>query len=686
MDITFPVEYLRDLNAEGSKDRRKKAVSGARKLVDDVLRTVLVKLKKPFAERPRTVHPRNRKSDPPEEQNATASIGGVQITVSAHVEDEPPQDVVLFLIFDIIPARRWRGGFFDTERTRCEAIQKFCESNGGWYQLVQQKVDKPKLENAKSLNAGFRLASPGSGPNIHIQESYLDAIIQELQPLLERCVRMHHEEYRRRYVELNEALPPLLDASGPAAGDGTLIERVEVVEALVATMLTRPLVLLAGVSGSGKTQLACRLGQARASGLFPPARDANNTRPFVQRAREKLVEFGVITNPDAQGWLSLFPVVDTHAGGASGAGTNVLEAEDEPEGEGDVDPANVESNAGDAQAGDEVDEPEGEMEEQEAVAAAETAATKASFELIPVRPDWHEAASLWGWREKNEFHGSPALRVVLDAWQHWLASGSPGSRPPVRHVLVLDEMNLSRIEHYGSDLLSAMEQPGRPVIRLHDAGKPIPLAGSNVLVPPSIGWAPGLCIIGTVNVDETTFAFAPKVLDRASVLEFVDVDLERAFTTWGKQAHWQHLGPWLTCVQEALRPHSLHFGYRAAREIVEMIETHLGEPASWGPDAPGTQLGRVLDRQLLSKGLPRVRGPRGTAEPVLLDLLALAVGGMDAARRQAAREQLGELAETGPASHGDITSLMQDAAYPLAAAKARTMLERLQGVGFTGYF
>ncbi|WP_434043982.1 MULTISPECIES: hypothetical protein [Sorangium] len=685
MDITFPVEYLRGLNTQGGKERRTSAVTGARKLVDDVLRTVLLKLKKPFAEHPRTGRPKNRKNDPPEPHSAAASIGGVNITVSAHVEDEPPRNVVLFLIFYVTPARRGRGGLFDTERARCEAIQKFCESKGGWYQLWQQGVGKPKLENAKSLTAGFRLASPGSDPNIVIQENYLDAIVQELQPLLERCVRMHHEEYRRRYVELNEALPPLLEASGPAAGDGTLIERVEVVEALVATMLTRPLVLLAGVSGSGKTQLACRLGKARASGLFPPARDADDPRPFVQRARDRLVELGVITKPDAQGWLSLFPVVDAHADGTSGAGTSVLEAEDEPEGEGDVGPVNVGRNAGNAQAGDEVDEPEGEMVE-EAGAAVETAATKASFELVPVRPDWHEAASLWGWREKNEFHGSPALRVVLDAWQHWLASGPPGSRPPVRHVLVLDEMNLSRIEHYGSDLLSAMEQPGRPVIRLHDAGEPIPLAGANVKVPPSIGWPPGLCIIGTVNVDETTFAFAPKVLDRASVLEFVDVDLQRAFTTWGKQPHWQHLGPWLTCVQEALRPHSLHFGYRAAREIVDMIETHLGEPASWGSDAPGTQLGRVLDRQLLSKGLPRVRGPRGTAEPVLLDLLALAVGGTDAARRQATREQLRELAETGLVSHGDVAPLMHDAAYPLAAAKARAMLERLNGVGFTGYF
>ena len=73
------------------------------------------------------------------------------------------------------------------------------------------------------------------------------------------------------------------------------------------------------------------------------------------------------------------------------------------------------------------------------------------------------------------------------------------------YFLILDEMNLSHVERYFADFLSAIE-----------SGEEIPLYGNN----DKLTLPDNLFIIGTVNVDETTYMFSPKVLDRANTIEF----------------------------------------------------------------------------------------------------------------------------------------------------------------------
>lgn len=72
-------------------------------------------------------------------------------------------------------------------------------------------------------------------------------------------------------------------------------------------------------------------------------------------------------------------------------------------------------------------------------------------------------------------------------------------------------MNMSYVERYFADFLSAME-----------SGAEIPLwkGDDEKQAPKSIGLPRNLFIIGTINVDETTYMFSPKVLDRANVIEF----------------------------------------------------------------------------------------------------------------------------------------------------------------------
>jgi hypothetical protein len=113
------------------------------------------------------------------------------------------------------------------------------------------------------------------------------------------------------------------------------------------------------------------------------------------------------------------------------------------------------------------------------------------------------------------------------------------------------------------------------------------------------------------------------------------------------------------------------------------VQAHLGAPEGWGPADKGSKLAAELDRQLLSKVLPRIRGPRGTAEPVLREVLVLAIAGLDAAARAECRGKLWNEAAVEP---GPTDAQLTDAAFPGAARKAWSMLVRLDGVGFTSFF
>jgi len=87
--------------------------------------------------------------------------------------------------------------------------------------------------------------------------------------------------------------------------------------------------------------------------------------------------------------------------------------------------------------------------------------------------------------------------------------------PNKPYFLILDEMNMSHVERYFADFLSAMESTER-TISLHPEGE----EWDDCDVPASLILPQNLFIIGTVNIDETTYMFSPKVLDRANVIEF----------------------------------------------------------------------------------------------------------------------------------------------------------------------
>ncbi len=101
--------------------------------------------------------------------------------------------------------------------------------------------------------------------------------------------------------------------------------------------------------------------------------------------------------------------------------------------------------------------------------------------------------------------------------------------PDRPYFLILDEMNMSHVERYFADFLSAMESTDRSISLRPDT---VGTAWENCDVPAKITLPENLFIIGTVNIDETTYMFSPKVLDRANVIEFrvSDDEMESYFS------------------------------------------------------------------------------------------------------------------------------------------------------------
>jgi hypothetical protein len=127
-----------------------------------------------------------------------------------------------------------------------------------------------------------------------------------------------------------------------------------------------------------------------------------------------------------------------------------------------------------------------------------------------VGADWTSNDSIVGYPnglDSETYITRPALELIRHALdpRHVL----------VPHLLILDEMNLSHVERYFSDMLSAIES--REEIPLYE-GSTRTTAGD--AVPQRLRMPENLFVVGTVNIDETTYTFSPKVLDRANVIEF----------------------------------------------------------------------------------------------------------------------------------------------------------------------
>lgn len=310
-------------------------------------------------------------------------------------------------------------------------------------------------------------------------------------------------------------------------------------------------------------------------------------------------------------------------------------------------------------------------------------ATQAECATVAVRPDWTDSSDLLGFERLDRvFRPGYLLRVAKRAQEE----------PEEQFFFILDEMNIARVEYYLAEILSDMEElmpdkDGRimspPIIpAAHDSKGGAEWAG--------VCLTDNLCIVGSVNMDETTYGFSKKVLDRAFVIEFSKVELEDIGEA-AEQAELKSRWPidlWkpaalslsahpkrgsaevgqiidtLTEINDILEQGQLQFGYRVRDEIVMFClaaQECLGSfiTADAGPVYP-------LDLAIAMKVLPRIQGGGETIRMVLEGLQAWA--------SSAATEIEGE-----PPSD-------EKTGFPFCLIRVEMMLRRWRESGFASYW
>ena len=176
----------------------------------------------------------------------------------------------------------------------------------------------------------------------------------------------------------------------------------------------------------------------------------------------------------------------------------------------------------------------------------------ANFELIQVKPNWHNSMDVIGYLSNipsPHYVFTPFIEFIVKAWQH----------PEVPFFLCLDEMNLAPVEEYFAEFLSAIESRSfeggeymtDPIIKpFNSFGEDVANTMVNTLFPNfkasdteseivkvithlrtrGLTLPKNLIVIGTVNMDETTFSFSRKVLDRAMSVEMNEVNYDSFLT------------------------------------------------------------------------------------------------------------------------------------------------------------
>lgn len=134
--------------------------------------------------------------------------------------------------------------------------------------------------------------------------------------------------------------------------------------------------------------------------------------------------------------------------------------------------------------------------------------------FIPVRPSWNDDADLLGYVDLVHM----VYRASDTGFVDFLIRAQNDKNR--MFIVCFDEMNLARVEHYFSQFLSILEkpEPSQRELQLYDDQYSGRLYNS-AAYPSRIQIGNNVRFIGTVNVDESTYHFSDKVLDRANVIQ-----------------------------------------------------------------------------------------------------------------------------------------------------------------------
>lgn len=254
------------------------------------------------------------------------------------------------------------------------------------------------------------------------------------------------------------------------------------------------------------------------------------------------------------------------------------------------------------------------------------------YNIISVKPDWNDSTELFGYKDiNNKFVPGQLTKIINEA------SRTQNINKP--YFICLDEMNLARVEYYLSEYLSIIESryfDDNEILKTDNIFPngylPEVSTFSNLIIPENI------YIIGTVNMDDTTFSFSRKVLDRANTIEFSDVRLEdlnfdidekidqldldnswfktrfisiKDAITFDKQ-YVVKINNEIIEINNILAMGNRHFGYRVRDEIIfymlENKENRLLDESV------------AFDYQIMQKILPVINGSDRVIKDILIDL------------------------------------------------------------------
>ena len=330
-----------------------------------------------------------------------------------------------------------------------------------------------------------------------------------------------------------------------------------------------------------------------------------------------------------------------------------------------------------------------------------------NFEMVQVKPNWHDSSELIGY--VSRVSGSPVfeagdfLKFVAKAWEN----------PEVPYFLCLDEMNLAPVEQYFAEYLSVVESRKAdgngvittdPILKKCDEQWYFDLTAKltnddeirarfnkdGITIPQN------LIVVGTVNMDETTFSFSRKVLDRAMTIEMNEVDLygglDSQYEKIGKLEAANLIGTtvegvdvyqnnkvvcdmtlrYLEAVNTELEGTPFKVAYRTRNEFLLYVVNNLpyNKEANDSEIAQNEIIARALDEITSMKILSRIEGD----ETKIGNLL----------------EQLREIISGQLKTISDIeysaTKNEEGKAYSISLAKLKEMEKRLKTSGYTSFW
>jgi len=301
------------------------------------------------------------------------------------------------------------------------------------------------------------------------------------------------------------------------------------------------------------------------------------------------------------------------------------------------------------------------------------------YKIVPVGADWTNREPLLGY--PNALQDKAYVRPDSGVLDLILAAKDHSEKP---YFLILDEMNLSHVERYFADFLSTMESGNEVLLHAGDED----WEG----VPAKICLPKNLFIVGTVNIDETTYMFSPKVLDRANVIEFrvteaemteylknskpLKMDelkgqgaamgsgfLELALDKELASEKGVQLADVLLKFFTELKKAGAEFGYRSASEIKRFAAVVEKTAPEWTTEA-------ITDAAIMQKLLPKLHGSRRKLEPVLKTLIGLCIA-------EGAKPE--EYITHNPQAN------VANVLYPVSLEKIQRMYRGLIDNGFTSY-